>query len=177
MTKRRLLLGVCLLSLFCLTASAQTWGSTGNTVLTLNIPVRAEIIVSDSITDLTETAAFGNLTGTTDYAYRIRTSRTGGTGAITFSIAEFAPADADGPKVTQLEYTTTAGAAANSTVTTAATPSTSASNAVAGFGANARTTSSGQTGAVSWTLKQPAATPYPANQAYTSGVTFSISVT
>lgn len=177
MTKTRLMLGVALLSLFCMTAPGQSATATGNTVLSLNIPVRAELIVTEGTTPLTETVAFGDLTGTTNYSYRIRTSKTGGTGTITFSIAEFSPADGDGPKVAQLLYTTTAGSAASTTVTTAATPSTSGTNNVAGFGANAKTTSAGQTGAVSWTLKQPSATPYPASQAYTSAVTFNMSAT
>jgi hypothetical protein len=178
MTKTRLMLGIGLLSLtFCFTAAAQNWAASGNTLLSLNIPVRAEIVVADSTTNLTETVAFGNLTGTTNYSYRIRTSKTGGTGKITFTIKEFTPADKDGPMVSQLLYTTTAGAAASSKVTTAVAPSTSGDNAVAGFGANAKTTSAGESGTVNWTLQQPANTPYPAGTGYTSSVTFNISAT
>lgn len=178
MSKTRLMLGIALLSLtFCFNAAGQGWAASGHTVLSLNIPVRAEIIVADNTTNLAETVEFGNLTGTTNYSYRIRTSKTGGTGTITFTIAEFAPADADGPKVSQLLYATTAGAAASSKVDTPVPPSTSGTNAVAGFGANAKTTSAGESGTVSWTLQQPTDKPYPANTGYTSAVTFNISAT
>jgi len=158
------------------TAAYAQFNPTGSTTLSVNVAAEAAIQINTSTTTL---ASAGNTfsssyTGQTNFAYKIRTGKTSGTGSITVrvttdfgsggpSVASPAPGDA-------LTYTctVTSGTACTGSQTALTTGSTS----VATFGANARSSKSGDTGSVSWTLPDD---PAYATGAYNATVTFTIS--
>ena len=161
---------VSILALAVPAAFGQTFAGTGTTTLSIAVGPEAAISVTEASTPLSMGAGlFSDYTGTTNFTYKIRTSKTGGTGSITASVAEFGEG---GPSLAagDLKYTCTVSAPGTgcSSDVTAATAGTN----VAGFGANARSAKSGNSGSVSWTLVND---PQYETGTHTSVVTFSIS--
>ena len=120
-----------------------------------------------------------NYTGTTSLTYKVRTTKVGGSGAITLKVTtDFGPAG--GPSVATpptagdtLAYTctlTSPGTACSGSQTA----STAAGTPVGTFGADAKSASAGNGGTVAWTLTND---PQYSTGTYTAIVTFTISAT
>jgi hypothetical protein len=161
-------------------AHCQTFGSSGNTNLNVTVAAEASLYVSTENTALTSTGTlFADYTGTTNFLYKIRTSKTGGTGNIQLRVTtDFSPSG--GPSVANPP---TAGdtLSYSCTVSSPGTPcsgtqvaSTSSSTPVATFGANARSDRAGNSGSVAWTLTND---PAYETGSYSAVVTFTVSAT
>ena len=174
------LLPGCLLLVLASSAQAQ-FASTGSTTLSATIAPEAAIQINTSTTTLSAAGTTFNLnfSGTTSFTFKIRTTKTAGSGTITLKVtSDFSPTG--GPSVLTpptagdaLAYTcslTGLGTACSSSQTA----STTASTSVGTFGANAVSASAGNSGSVSWTLTDD---PQYSTGTYTATVTFSISAT
>src|SRR5580658_3050355 len=83
-----------------LTSSAQAqFAGTGTTSVTVTVAAEASLQVNTATTSLANVGTiFNAYTGTTSLTYKIRTTKTGGSGAITLEVTtDFAPAG--GPSV------------------------------------------------------------------------------
>ena len=156
----------------------QTFGPTG--AVTVSITVAAESAVSvDTATTLTSSGLFANYTGTTNLLYKVRTSKTTGTGTVTAQVtADFS--GAGGPSVASpptagdtLSYTCTSAAPATACSGSQVASTSSATN-VASFGADAHSGTSGNSGSVSWTLVND---PKYQTGTYSATITYTISAT
>jgi hypothetical protein len=174
-------LGLCLLvglALMAVPAYSQTFNTTGTTSVSVTVAAEASIAVTTATTSLTNTGTiFNDYTGTTNLDYKIRTTKTGGTGTITLKVtADFA--GSGGPSVgtppssgDALTYTCTVSSPGTA-CTGPLTSSTSASTNVATFGADAHSVKAGNTGSVAWTLTND---PVYQTGTYSATVTFTIS--
>jgi hypothetical protein len=176
--KRTILAALAVLALTGLLANAQSFGPTGTTTLTLTVGAEASIRVDTSSTALTTAGAvFNNYTGTTSFTYKVRTTKTTGSGTITLQVtADFSPVG--GPSVATpptagdvLDYTCTLTAPGTGCSGSVAA-STTAATSVATFGAGARSAAAGNTGSVGWTLTND---PQYQTGSYTATVTYTIS--
>jgi len=156
------------------------FGPTGTTSLQVVVGSEAAIRVDTATTNLTTAGSFASYAGNTDYTYKIRTGKVGGTGTITVQITtDFNPAG--GPSVAtppsagdSLDFTCTASAPATACVGTQAASTGSATN-IATFGADARSAMAGNGGnSVSWSLTND---PQYSTGTYTATATFTISAT
>jgi hypothetical protein len=164
-----------------LTFAAQAqFAATGTTSVTVTVGAEASLQVNTATTALANTGTiFNAYTGTTNLTYKIRTTKTGGTGTITLEVtSDFSPAN--GPSVATpptagdaLTYTCTVSAPGTA-CTGSLTSSTSAATSVATFGANAHSASAGNTGSVAWSLTDD---PTYTTGAYSATVTYTISTT
>jgi hypothetical protein len=160
--------------------NAQIFGPNGTTTLDLSVASEAAIRVDTAATSLTSGGTFADYTGTTNFTYKIRTTKVGGSGSVTLQITtDFAPAG--GPSVASppdpadtLEYTCTV-ALPGSACAGSQAASTTAATGVATFGANARSVAAGTGGnSVSWTLTND---PQYETGSYSATATFTISAT
>jgi hypothetical protein len=166
------------LMLAAASAFAQLGATTGTTQLSVAVVAEAGLTVTTSTTTLASTGTnFSAYTGTTNLTYYIRTSPTSGSGTISLKVtADFTPTG--GPSVAgpltatdKLQYSptvSTPGTAATGPLTA----STTASTALASFGAGKNSTFAGNSASVAWTLTNDPM--YPVGT-YTSTVTFTIS--
>ncbi len=163
----------------CLAACGFGQVTTGTTNVTANIKHEATLSVDASDPFLTTGSVFNNYTATTNFIYMIRTTQSTGSGKITVQVTtDFSPTG--GPSVATppsvgdaLTYTCTASAPAtpcSGTVTAKTTKATS----VATFGADAHSSTTGNSGSVVWTLTND---PVYQTGSYTAIVTFTISAT
>lgn len=176
--KNYAILIACILLAFAGLAQAQTFNTTGTTTLSATVVAEAALSIG-SATTLTGTAGtFANpWAGTTALTYKIRTTKTGGTGTITLKVTtDFSPSG--GPSVTTppttgdaLAYTCTVSAPGTA-CSGSLTSSTSASTSVATFGAGAKSTTAGNSGSVAWSLSND---PVYDTGSFTATVTFTIS--
>ncbi len=153
--------------------------NTGNTTLNLTVAHEASISVDSSDNFSTTGSVFNPYTATTNFTYKIRTTKATGTGTITTEVTtDFSPTG--GPSVTTPP---TAGDALTYSCTVASpgtgcsgtqTASTSSATSVATFGADAHSTAAGNSGSVAWSLTND---PVYGTGAYTATVTFTISAT
>jgi len=166
--------------LFVSAAPCQTFGSSGNTNLNVTVEAEASLYVSTANTALTSTGTlFSDYTGTTNFMYKIRTSKTSGAGNIQLKVTtDFSPSG--GPSVANPP---TAGDALtySCTVSSPGTPcsgtqtaSTTSNTPVGSFGANARSAREGNSGSVAWTLTND---PLYETGSYSAVVTFTVSAT
>jgi len=169
----------CIMLVVTGTAQAQ-FGPSGTTTLSVNVGAEAALRIDTGTTSLTtpDTAFGTDYTGTTNYTYKIRTTKTGGTGTIQLKVS--ADFNAGGPSVASppsagdtLQYTCTVTAPGTG-CTGAQTASTSTPTAVATFGADAKSAKAGNTGSVGWTLTND---PAYSTGTYTATVLFTISAT
>ena len=174
------LLGPVFIGLLSSVSLFAQFGPTGTTTLQVVVGTEAAIQVDTGTTNLTTAGSFADYTGSTDYTYKIRTTKVGGTGAITVQITtDFGPAG--GPSVATppspgdaLNYTCTAVAPATGCAGTQ-TAATGSATAVASFGADARSVLAGTSGnSVAWTLTND---PQYQTGTYTATATFTISAT
>jgi hypothetical protein len=170
---RKLIFGLwtaAFLALTAMPALAQAV-DTDTTNLTVTVAPEAALTVVET-TNLTSTGTlFADYTGTTNLTYRIRTSRSGGSGTITARVStDFAPNG--GPSAAQgvLSYAC-AVSAPGTPCSNNVVASTTADTSVATFGANARSARVGNSGSVNWTLVND---PVYETDNYTAVVTFTI---
>jgi hypothetical protein len=161
-------------------ANAQ-FATTGTTSVQVAIAPEAALQINTATSTLTAagTNFNNNYTGTTSLTYKVRTTKVGGSGAITLKVTtDFSPAG--GPSVgtpptagDTLAYTCTltgVGTACSGSQTS----STASSTGVGTFGANAKSANAGDGGSVAWTLTND---PQYSTGTYTATVTFTISAT
>lgn len=165
------------LALMTLPAHAQ-FNTTGTTSVSVTVAAEAALSVTTATTSLTNTGTiFNDYTGTTSLDYKIRTTKSGGTGTITLKVtADFA--GAGGPSVATppssgdaLTYTCTVSSPGTA-CSGSQTSSTTASTAVASFGADAHSVKAGNSSSVGWTLTND---PVYQTGSYSATVTFTIS--
>jgi hypothetical protein len=140
---------------------------------TLGVTVAAEASFAavDATTTLSKgDTTFGAYAGTTNFTYKIRTTTSGGTGAITVIVTAFG---VNGPAVADLAYTCTALASGTPCASSTAASTTLASNVVA-FGADAHSANAGDAGTTVWSLLDK---PQVKTGAFTSTATYTISAT
>ena len=177
------MLAVVVFGVLCLGSFAQAqYAATGTTNLVLTVGPEAAISISTATTNLTtSTSTFANpFIGTTNFTYKIRTTKVGGTGNVTAYVSsDFSngssnqPSVANPPTGDSLTYTCTV-AAPGTACGSAQTATTVAASAtpVASFGADAHAT--GNTGSVNWSLTND---PLYPTGTYNATVTFTISAT
>ncbi len=174
-------LSMLVISATLLTLSAQAqFAGTGTTTVSVNVAAEAALQVNTATTTLANVGTiFNAYTGTTNFSYKVRTTKTGGNGSITLQVtSDFSPAN--GPSVATpptggdaMTYTCTVAAPATA-CSGSLTSSTSAATNVAAFGANAHSANAGNTGSVAWSLTDD---PTYQTGAYSATVTFTISAT
>jgi hypothetical protein len=165
---------VCLLC-FTVNANAQFAG-TGTTTLSLTVASEASLHIDSPTTTLaTVGTVFANYTGTTSFTYKIRTTKTGGSGTLTAALT--APFGAGGPVLgagsTDLQFTCSVSLPATG-CTSAQPVTTAAAGTVATFGTNAHSARAGNSGSVVWALVND---PVYETDSYTATVTFTVSAT
>src|SRR6516162_9002047 len=90
----------CMLLLISGTSQAQTFANTGTTTVSVAVPTEAALAVNTMTSTLaTSKSDFSNdFTGTTNITYKIRTTKTTGTGSLTVKVTtDFSPSG--GPSV------------------------------------------------------------------------------
>jgi len=156
------------------------FAATGTTTLSVTVGAEAALQVTTGTTTLAAAGTiFNPYLGTTNLVYKIRTTKSTGTGTITLKVtSDFSPAG--GPSVATPP---TAGDALTYTCTVAApgtgcsgsiTSSTAASTSVATFGAGASSANAGNAASTGWTLSND---PVYQTGAYSGVVTYTISAT
>jgi hypothetical protein len=161
--------------------------STGTTTVSVTIGAEAALTVGGGgATNLSSVGTnFADYTGSTNLTYFIRTSASGGTGAITLKVTTDFACASGGPCVATPpspgDALTYSCAVANPGNGGTATPcsgsqaaSTTTTTPVGSFGADAHSLSSGNSGSVSWTLTND---PKYKTGTYSAVVTFTISAT
>ena len=154
------------------TASAQS--NTGNTLLQVGVAAEAAIVVNTATTNLTATGTvFNDYTGATSFTYKVRTTKVGGSGTVTASIAtDFS---GTGPKIASSVLTyTSATTGVGTGNTTAVTALIGTATNILTFGTNAHSTKPGDSGAVSWKLAND---PTYETGTYSTTVVLTISAT
>ena len=171
---------ILLAGLGALSAFGQTFAGTGTTTVSVTVGAEASLSITTSATALaTSGSLFSNYTGSTDLAYKIRTTQSTGTGSIVLQItSDFN--GTGGPKVASppspgdaLTYNCSV-ASSGTACSAGQTASTTATTSVATFGADAHSIKAGDTGAVSWTLTND---PAYKTGSYSATATFTISAT
>jgi hypothetical protein len=155
------------------------FGPSGTTTLSVAVGPEAAIRINTSNSTLATTgnAFTSNFTGSTSFTYKIRTSKSGGTGTIGVQVTtDFSPGS--GPSVANpptagdaLSYSCTLTAPATA-CTGQQTASTTSTTPVATFGADAHSGNNGNNGSLSWSLTND---PKYGTGTYTATVTFTIS--
>ena len=151
-------------------AAAQ---STATTTLSVTVASAATISLGSSSTALTASTTWGDYTGTTSGAVRMRTSKTGGSGSVTVEITSaFA---SGGPGVDDLTYTCSVDEDSEATACSGSvTASDSSGTTVLSMGADGHSADTGDTFSVEWSLKNlPSYTP----GSYSATATFTVSAT
>jgi hypothetical protein len=177
--KKALFLAVALLFMTPL-AHAQLGNTSVNSNLSILVSPEAALTIQTTTTSLTSPLTnFSAYTGTTNFTYFVRTTKSGGTGSVTVAVADFSPAG--GPSIVtpptptdKLTYSCTVPAASSGSVTPCTGPVTAATSAtnVATFGADTRSPFAGVGSSVSWTLTND---PLYQTGSYTAVATFTIS--
>ena len=180
MTAKKLFLALVLATMGTSSLFAQFAG-TGTTSVNVTVASEVAIRIDTAATALTTAGTiFNNYTGTTNFTYKIRTTKVGGTGTVTLQVtSDFSPVG--GPSVATpptagdtLAYTCTVAAPGTACVGSV-TSSTAAATSVATFGANNHSLGAGTGGnSVNWTLTND---PVYETGAFSATVTFTISAT
>jgi hypothetical protein len=150
------------------------FAATGTTNITVGVQAEAAIQVDTATTPLTSTGLFADFTGTTNFTYKIRTTRSTGTGKITAQVTkDFVGATGgSGPKAADNVLTYGCTVSSPATQCTGPVTAATAETNVATFAANARSAKAGNSGSVGWTLVND---PQYEVDSYSAEVTFSIS--
>ena len=162
-------------------AHAQLGTATVTSNMNVTVGAESALTIQSANTNFSAPTLFSNYTGTTNFTYFVRTTKTGGSGTITLQITtDFGPSG--GPSVAspptasdKLTYNCTVPAASSGTVTACTGPvtaSTSASTNVATFAADTRTNTAGVSSSISWTLTND---PLYQTGSYTAVATFTVS--
>ena len=173
--KKMIGLAVLAASLAAISAEAQ-FNTTGTTSVSVVVGAEASIQVNTATTTLSNVGTiFANYTGTTSLTFKMRTTKTGGSGSITLKVtSDFSPAS--GPSVATpptagdaLSYTCTV--ATGTACTGSVNSSTASSTSVATFGADFHSASAGNAASVAWTLTDD---PTYKTGTYAATVTFTV---
>jgi len=184
--KKSLLLIAAGLAVGTTGAFGQTYAATATSALSVTVAPEAGINIAapTSLTEATGAGIFGSpYTGTTNFTYKVRTTKTGGAGTVTVKIStDFV--GTGGPSVATpptagdaLTYSCTAAASGTPCSGSANTASTSAATGVITFGADAHSAGGGSAsdaGSVTWSLTND---PVYKTGSYTATATFTISAT
>ena len=147
--KRNLILALAATSLAIAPLAFGADTGAKNSTLGVTVGPEASFTAVDTATTLTKSdTIFGAYTGTTNFTYKIRTTLSGGTGTITVMVTTFGTG---GPAVADLSFVNTAPTS-GTPVTTSAVASTTVAGAVVGFGADAHSADTGDSGTTVWTL-------------------------
>jgi hypothetical protein len=175
MIKKSLLLTAVGLLLTASLARAQS--ASGTTTVQVTVGAEAAITVTTGTSTLTTTGTvFNNFTGSTSFTYKIRSTKSGGSGTITLLFGgALTDAASDTIALSNLTYTCTDVAPASGTnCASPVTASSSTATQVASFGADAHSADSGTTGnSLSWTLVNNPS--YKTGTNYQATATFTIS--
>jgi hypothetical protein len=169
-------------------AATQAFGqfaATGTTTLSVAVAAESAISITTSTTTLAEASGAGIFgspyTGTTNFSYKVRSTKVGGAGSITVKITgDFAaggPSVATPPTGDTMTYACTATASSAAACTGPINASTSSATNVATFATDAHSAAgagSSDTGSVTWTLPND---PLYKTGTYTAIATFTISAT
>jgi hypothetical protein len=166
------------------THSYAQFAATGTSTLSVAVAAESAISVTTATTTLAEATGatiFGSpYTGTTNFLYKVRSTKVGGAGSITVKITgDFAaggPSVATPPTGDAMTYSCTAAASATA-CTGPVTASTGSATNVATFATDAHSTAgtgSSDAGSVSWTLPND---PLYKTGTYTATALFTISAT
>ena len=186
--KRTLFNSSLLAAITFIAAPAYAFGqfaATGTTSISVAVNPESAIQINTATTSLTEATGagvFGSpFTGTTNFAYKVRSKQTGGGGNISVKITTDFPAG--GPSVATppsagdaMTYTCTSAVSATP-CTGSITASASVATTVATFGTDAHSTAgtgSSDSGTVIWTLPND---PLYKTGTYAATATFTISAT
>ena len=160
-------------------AAFGQWAATGTTNVTVTVAAEAAISVNGASPLTSAGTLFADYAGETSFSYKVRTSATGGSGAITAQVTtDFSPTG--GPSVATPPTagdTLSYGCSLSGVGTACAgsvTASTTAATTVATFGTNARSTKAGDSGTLNWVLTND---PQYQTGDYQATVTFTISAT
>ncbi len=164
-----------------LTISAQAqFAATGTTTMSVTVGAEAALQVTTATTTLANVGTiFNNYTGTTNFSYKVRTAKAGGSGTITLQVtSDFSPAG--GPSVATpptagdaLAYSCTLGGVGTACAGSITSRTASATN-VASFATNAHSSMAGDSGSVAWTLTDD---PTYQTGGFSATVTLTISAT
>lgn len=175
------LFAVAVLSmLFVSTFAHAQFAGSGTTNLQVTIGPEAAIQINTANTAMSSaTTDFSTpFAGTTNFTYKIRTTKVGGTGTITAQVTSDFTAAVNGPSVAtpptagdKLSYTCVVAAPGTACVG-AQNASLASATSVATFGADAHSAGAGNAGSVSWSLTND---PLYPTGSYTAVVTFTIS--
>jgi hypothetical protein len=171
---------LAVLAVLCMSSlSYAQFASTGTTTLSVTVAPEAAIRIDTASTALnTSGANFANpYTGTTNFTYKVRTTKTGGSGTITLKVTtDFSgtggPSVATPPTAGDLLAYTCSAAGVGTACSSAVNASTASSTNVVTFGADAKSAISGDTGSVVWSLTND---PAYATGSYNATVTFTVS--
>lgn len=169
---------ILLLFALVLPAHGQTFGTSGTSTLQVTVAAEAGISITASTTTLASSGSvFNPYTGTTNFTYKIRTTTSSGSGTIQLQVtSDFGPAG--GPSVASsgtsgdtLTYTCSV-AASGTPCSGTQTASTTSQKSVATFGSGAHSAQNGDSGSVTWSLKNDPT--YPTGS-YSATITFTVS--
>ena len=163
-------------ALLLTTSFAQAQSATGTTSVQVSVGAEASITVTTGTTTLgTAGTVFNNYTGTTNFSYKIRTTKSGGTGSITVQFNQDLTSAPDTIPIANLSYTcTVAGPGTGGSSAQTAVKSPTPGSNVATFGTDAHSADAGTAGnSVSWTLVN---NPSYKTGNYSATATFTIAV-
>jgi hypothetical protein len=180
--KRRQIILLQLLAAFFVTCPTMygQFAGTGTTTLSVAVGPEAALQVTTATTTLATTGTiFNNYTGTTNLTYKIRTTKSTGSGTITLKVTtDFSGSGSPSPSVATppsagdtLAYTCTV-VAPGTGCSTSTNASTTAATNVATFGAGASSALAGNAASTVWTLTND---PTYGTGTYTATVTYTIS--
>lgn len=156
--------------------AANAASDTKTTTIQVTVAAEALITLPGTTTLAPGAAAFSNFTGSTVFTYKVRTSKTSGSGSVTFQLAEFSPTGgprvAGGPAADNLQYTSSTAGVGTAQTTALSVNSVTTNYTVLTFGADNKSSASGDSGTVSWTLPND---PQYSTGSYSSTATFTIS--
>jgi len=183
--KKILALGALALLLPASSALAQTLGTTSPTAtVAVNVGPEAGLTIQTAALTLTQNGNnFSDYTGTTNFTYFIRTTKSGGTGSIVLEVTtDFSSGGGNAPSVASpptnsdhLYYSCSVPNPTSGTATPCTGPvnsSTTTATNVASFGADARSAKAGVSSSVTWSLSND---PLYQTGSYTATVTYTIS--
>ena len=180
------ILALTALALLLATSSALAQLGTSAPTATVSVSVGPEAALTIQTTALTLTQNgnnFADYTGTTNFTYFIRTTKSGGTGNIVLEVtSDFSAGGGNTPSVASpptntdhLYYSCTVPNPQSGTATPCTGPvnsSTTAATDVAAFGADARSPKAGVSSSVTWGLTND---PLYQTGSYTATITYTIS--
>jgi len=179
---RKTILLAAVLMLVASVAHGQLGTTAPTATVAVNVNAEAALTIQTTALTLSQSGTnFTDYSGTTNFTYFIRTTKSGGTGSIVLQVtSDFSPAG--GPSVgtpptasDHLYYSCTVPNPSNGTATPCTGPvnsSTGSQTNVAGFNADSRSPKAGVASSVTWGLSND---PLYQTGSYTATITYTIS--